>query len=80
MRCFCQGTRQRGQRAKSESQRACLTILPALRRCAGVSDAGVAALAAGNPDLEVLRLDGCRRVTEVGLAAVAASCRRLRVG
>jgi hypothetical protein len=39
----------------------------------------VAALAAGNPDLEVLRLDSCRKVTEVGLAAIAASCRRLRV-
>lgn len=44
-----------------------------------MTDAGVAALAAGNPDLEVLRLDGCSRVTEVGLAAVAESCRRLRV-
>lgn len=44
-----------------------------------MSDAGVAALAAGNPQLEVLRLDSCKGVTEIGLAAVAESCRRLRV-
>ena len=47
--------------------------------CAAVTDAGVAALAAACPQLEVLRLDELSKVTDVGVATVAASCKRLRV-
>ena len=47
--------------------------------CASVTDAGVAALAAACPQLEVLRLDEVSKVTDVGVATVAASCKRLRV-
>lgn len=64
---------------KSPHHPVCESVINILDRCAGITDAGVAALAAGNPELEVLRLDGCGRLTDVGLAAVAESCRRLRV-
>ncbi len=64
---------------KSPHRPVCESVINVLDRCAGITDAGVAALAAGNPELEVLRLDGCGRLTDVGLAAVAESCRRLRV-
>ena len=47
--------------------------------CANVTDAGVAALAAACPQLEVLRLDELSKVTDIGVAAIAASCKRLRV-
>lgn len=48
-------------------------------RCGAVGDPGVAALAAGNPGLEVLRVDHCGKVSDVAMLAVAESCRRLRV-
>ena len=45
------------------------------RRCVQVTDAGVCALAAGCPRLELLSLHGLRGVTDASVAALAAHCR-----
>lgn len=59
-------------------------VLPTLRalgleRCAGVSDAALASLAAAHPDLESLDLGDCAALTDAGVAALAQHCRALRV-
>lgn len=44
-----------------------------------MGDPGVAALAAGNPELRVVRVDHCSKVSDVSMVALAHSCRRLQV-
>ena len=47
--------------------------------CQALTDAGLAGLAAGAPNLERLRADECARLSDRALLALAAACRGLQV-
>lgn len=47
------------------------------RACRAISDAGIAALAAGRPQLRSLAVDECGKVTDASMRAVAGACRGL---
>ena len=45
--------------------------------CSRITDNGLASIAAGCPDLRVLRVDGCHAITPMGLYEVALQCPHL---
>ena len=49
-----------------------------LHSCDQITDAGLATIAAGCPDLETLYLDSCEQITDAGLATIGAGCPDLK--